>query len=89
MLVLAQADDWDEFELLEQQRSDILNRVFGNPADAESARLHWVDVINEIQQIDQTMSELIRQQRDQAAKELRHLKQAHEGNKAYQIAADN
>lgn len=88
MLVLAQTDAWDEFELLEQQRSDILNRIFGNPDNAESARLHWVDMIKEIQRIDETIRHLICQQRNQAAEELRYLKQAHEGNKAYQAADD-
>jgi hypothetical protein len=48
-----------------------------------------MDVIKEIQIIDEAICNIICQQRDQAAEELRHLKHAREGNKAYQIAADD
>jgi hypothetical protein len=89
MLAAAKADDWEEFELLEQQRSAMLDRIFANPADAESAKLHLVDAIKEIFLLDQSICNLISQQRDWAAEELRHLRHAREGNKAYQIAADD
>lgn len=89
MLAAAQSDDWDEFELQEQQRSAMLDLVFGSPTDLESAKLHLADAIEELLTIDQDITALISQQRDLAAQELRHLKHAREGNKAYQIAADD
>lgn len=89
MLAAAQSDDWDEFELQEQQRSAMLDMIFGNPADMESAKLHLADAIEQILLIDQDITALISQQRDLASQELRHLKHARQGNKAYQIAADD
>ncbi len=88
MLAAAKADDWGAFELLELQRSVLLERIFSNPADAESAKLHLIEVVKEILLIDQAICKLISQQRDLAAEELRYLKQARVGNMAYQIAAD-
>ncbi|MCF7967408.1 flagellar protein FliT [Methylobacter sp. Wu8] len=89
MLAAAQSDDWDEFELQEQQRSAMLDMIFGNPDDMESAKLHLADAIEQILLIDQEITALISQQRDLASQELRHLKHARQGNKAYQIAADD
>lgn len=89
MLAAAKSDDWDAFELQEQQRSAMLEMVFGSQTVEESAKLHLIDVVKEIQLIDKAICNLITQQRDQAAKELRHLKHAREGDKAYQIAADD
>lgn len=89
MLAAAQADDWDAFELLEPQRSALLEMIFGSPAAGESVKLQLAGVVKEIQLIDQAICSLISQQRDQAAEELRHLKHAREGDKAYRIAADD
>ena len=89
MLAAAQADDWDEFESKEQLRRTMLEAVFNDPAMDESAKLTWADLAEEIQLIDKAISALIIQQRDQAAEELRHLKHAQEGNKAYRIATDD
>jgi hypothetical protein len=89
MLTAAKSDDWDEFELQEQQRSAMLKLVFSNQTIEESAKLHLANVIKEIQLIDKTITDLISQQRNQAAEELRHLKHAREGNKAYRIATDD
>ena len=89
MLTAAQADDWDEFELLEPQRRALLEMVFGNRATEESVKLLLADVVKEIQLIDQAICNLITQRRDQAAEELRHLKHARQGDKAYRIAADD
>lgn len=89
MLAAAKSDDWDAFELQEQQRSAMLEMVFGNQTDMESAKLQLSGVIKEIQLIDQVICNLISQQRDLAAEELRHLKHAQAGNKAYRIAADD
>jgi hypothetical protein len=84
MQAAAKADDWDEFELQEQQRSAMLTMVFsGQALDGP-----MVNVIKEIQLIDKTITALISQKRDQAAEELRHFKYAREGSKAYQVAAD-
>ena len=89
MLAAAQADAWEEFELLEQQRSALLAMIFSSPASAESAKLQLVEVMKEILLIDPAISDLIRQRRDQATEELRHLRQASEGNKAYRTAVDD
>lgn len=89
MLATAQADDWDEFESLEHQRRSMLETIFNDPAMDESAKLTWADQVKEIQLIDQAICDLITQQRDQAAEELRHLKHAREGNKAYQMTIDD
>ncbi|TAN70613.1 MAG: flagellar protein FliT [Methylobacter sp.] len=89
MLTTATADDWDAFELLEQQRSAILEMVFSSQAIDESAKLYLTTVIKEIQLIDKAITNLIIEQRDQAAKELRHLRHARESDKAYRIEADN
>jgi hypothetical protein len=90
MLTAAKSDDWDEFELQEQQRSAMLEMVFSSQTTIEeSDKLHLANVIKEIQLIDKTITDLICQQRDQAAEELRHLKHAREGNKAYRVAADD
>ncbi|MDP1665055.1 MAG: flagellar protein FliT [Methylobacter sp.] len=88
MLAAATADDWDEFESLEQRRRIMLETIFDNQTMDESTKLSLVGPIEEIQLIDKAISDLITQQRDQAAEELRHLKHAHEGNKAYRKAAD-
>lgn len=88
MLAAAKADDWDLFELLEPQRKTMLEMVFGNQSD-ETAKLQMVDVVKEIQLIDKAICELIGQQRDQAAEELRQLKHARAGNKAYRSAIDD
>lgn len=88
MSAAAKSDDWDEFELQEQQRSAMLKMVFSSQTIEESARSHLANVIKRIQLIDKTITDLISQQRDQAAEELRHLKHAREGNKAYR-EADN
>ena len=89
MLAAAKADAWDEFELLEPQRRTLLEMVFGNPATEESNKLQLLDVVKEIQLIDPVICNLISQRRDQAAEELRHLKHAREGDKAYRITADD
>jgi hypothetical protein len=89
MLAAAESDDWEEFELLEQKRAALLSGLFSNPADAESAKLHLVDVAKEMLAIDEVISNLIRQQRDLAAEELRHLRKTRDGNKAYQVAVDD
>ena len=89
MLAAAKADAWDDFELLEPQRRLLLEMVFGNPATEESDRLQLADVVKEIQLIDSVICNLISQRRDQAADELRYLKQAREGDKAYRIAQDD
>lgn len=89
MLITATSDDWDAFELQEQQRSAMLEMVFSNQAIEESAKPYLINVIKEIQIIDQTITSLIIQQRDQAAKELRQLRYARESDKAYRIESDN
>ncbi|MGZ8175477.1 MAG: flagellar protein FliT [Methylobacter sp.] len=89
MLASAESDDWDEFELQEQQRNVLLNMIFGSQDSAELAKLHLVDVVKEILLIDQAITNLIRQQRDQAAEELRRFRNARAGSKAYQIAIDD
>lgn len=89
MLAAAKSDDWDEFELQERQRKVILETVFGSQTVTESAKSYLLDVIKEIQLIDTAITNLISQQRDQAAEELRHLKYAREGDKAYRIAAED
>jgi hypothetical protein len=89
MLAAAKSDDWDEFELQEQQRSAMLKMIFGSRTAEESARLQLADVVKEIQLIDQAICNLITQRRDQAAEELRHLRHAREGDKVYRIAADD
>ncbi len=89
MLAAAESDDWDEFELQEQQRNAMLEIVFSSQTVAESTKLQQVDVIKEIQLIDKAITDLISQQRDQAAEELRHLKHAREGDKAYRAAAND
>jgi hypothetical protein len=89
MLAAAKSDNWDEFELQEQQRSALLEMVFSSQTLEQSARLHKANMIKEIQLIDNAITGLIRQQRDQAAEELRHLKHAREGNKAYRVAVDD
>lgn len=88
MLAAAKSDDWEEFELLEELRRAMLETVFGNQAE-ESTKLQLIDMVKEIQLIDKTICNLITQQRDQAAEELRHLRHAREGNKAYQITIDD
>lgn len=89
MLAAAKSDDWDAFELQEQQRSALLEMVFSSETLEQSARLHLTDVIKEIQLTDNAITRLICQQRDQAAEELRHLKHAREGNNAYRVAVDD
>ena len=89
MLAAAKSDDWDAFELQERQRSVLLEMIFSHQALEESARLQLTPVLKEIQLIDKTITDLICQQRDQAAEELRHLKHAREGDKAYRIAVDD
>jgi hypothetical protein len=89
MLAAAEADDWDKFGLQEQQRRVLLEMVFGSQTIEESTKLHLTNVISEIQLTDKTITRLIIQQRDLAAEELRHLRHAQEGNKAYRIAADD
>ncbi len=89
MLAAAESDDWDEFELQEQHRRTMLEMVFGSQTVTESDKSSLAGVINEIQLIDQVITALIIQQRDQAAKELRQLKHASAGDKAYRIAADD
>lgn len=89
MLAAAKSDDWDEFELLEGQRRTMLEMVFGSQAVEESTKLHLASVINEIQLVDKDISNLITQQRDQAAEELRHMKRARESDKAYRTTVDN
>ena len=89
MLAAAQADDWDVFELLEPQRGALLEMIFSSPAAEESVKLQLAEVVKEIQLIDQAICDLISQRRDQAAEELRHLRHAREGNKAYRIAQDD
>ena len=88
MLIAATADDWDAFELQEQQRDAILKMVFDRTIE-ESAKLHLIDLVKEIQLIDKTITNLIIQQRDQAAEELRHLRRARESDKAYRVEAGN
>ncbi|WP_333874574.1 flagellar protein FliT [Methylobacter sp.] len=89
MLRAAELDDWDKFESQEQQRSAMLEMFFGEKTLTESTKLQLADIVKEIQLIDKTITNLIIQQRDQAAEELRHMKHAREGNKAYQTMADN
>ena len=89
MLAATQLDDWDEFELLETQRSALLKMIFGDRTDGESTKLYLSDVIEKIQLIDRTISDLISHQRDQAAQELRNLKHARNGNKAYRLTSDD
>ncbi len=89
MLAAAKSDDWDEFILQEQQRNMFLERIFDSQTFEESTKLHLADVINEILLIDQVITRLIIQQRDQAAEELRHLKHARVGDKAYRVAIDS
>ena len=88
MLTAATADDWDTFELREQQRSAMLKIVFSRTAE-ELAEAYLVDVIKKIQSVDKTITNLIIQQRDQAAEELRHLRRARESDKAYRVESDN
>jgi hypothetical protein len=89
MLKAAKSDDWDTFEMLEQQRGEALEEIFGNQANAETAKLYLADVVDKIRLIDQAICNLIIQERDLAAEELRRLKHARKGNKAYQMAVDN
>ena len=89
MLAAAKADAWDEFGLLEPQRSALLEMVFDSQTLEESDRLQLADVVKEIQLIDPVICNLISQRRDQAAEELRHLKHAREGDKAYRITQDD
>lgn len=89
MLKAAESGGWDEFELQEQQRSAMLKLVFDDQAIEEAVKRQLIDIIKEIQLIDETIINLIRQQRDQAAEELRHLKHARESDKAYRATADD
>ena len=89
MLAAAKSDAWDAFELLEPQRGALLEMVFGNQSTEELVKLQLAEVVKEIQLIDQAICDLISQRRDQAAEELRHLRHAREGNKAYRIAQDD
>jgi hypothetical protein len=89
MLMAAKLDAWDEFELLDQQRSVIMEMVFSSSSDDESVKVYLAEVVSEIQLIDQDITLLIVQQRDQAAEELLHLRRAREGSNAYRIAVDD
>jgi hypothetical protein len=89
MLEAAELDNWDEFELQEQERNAILKVVFDNHITEKAVKLHLLEIIKEIQLIDKIIISLISQQRDQAAKELRHLKHARQSAKTYRTAADD
>lgn len=90
MLAAAQADDWEQFELQEQQRRTLLEAVFAdNQTIEEPANVYLTGVINEIQLLDKIISDLIMQQRDQAAEELRHLKRVRASDKAYRTTIDD
>jgi hypothetical protein len=80
MLATATADDWSAFELLESQRRRMLEIVVETQAIEES---HVAATIKEIQLIDQDITRLIIEQRNQAAKELRQLRYANVGSNAY------
>lgn len=89
MLAAATSDNWEEFELMEQQRRNLLELVFENQTHEESVKLQLAGVIKEIQLFDHAITHLIMQQRDQIAEELRQLRHSQVGSKAYQIAADD
>ena len=50
---------------------------------------HLATVIKEIQMIDQDITRLIIEQRNQAAEELRQLRRANVGSNAYRITIDD
>ncbi len=86
MLATATADDWNAFELLESQRRRMLEIVVETQTVEES---HLATVIKEIQMIDQDITRLIIEQRNQAAEELRQLRRANVGSNAYRITIDD
>lgn len=90
MLAAAESDDWDEFELQEQRRSTILKRIFDSQQPiTEPIKLQLNDIVEQIQKADKSIINLLIQQRDQASEELRNLRHAREGDKAYRITADD
>jgi hypothetical protein len=89
MLAAAKSDDWEAFELREHQRSVLLDGICGRQPPDEATKLFLAPVIEQIQQLDRASTDLIVQQRDVAASELRRLKNTRQGHNAYQTVADN
>ncbi|WP_323814622.1 flagellar protein FliT [Cellvibrio sp. NN19] len=87
LLSLAQADDWDSFEILVQQRqqgllslNDLEYLQSLAQADLEASA---AEVIQEIQAINKALSELAINNRDKVATELRQSNKASKALDAY------
>ncbi len=87
LLSLAQADDWDSFEILVQQRQQGLLSI-NDPEYLQSLaqadlEANAAEVIQEIQTINKTLAEMAINNREKVASELRHSNKASRAIDAY------
>lgn len=87
LLSLAQADDWDSFEILVQQRQQGLLSI-NDPEYLQSIahadlEANAAEVIQEIQSINKALAELAQNNRDKVATELRHSNKVSKAIDAY------
>lgn len=87
LLSLAQAGDWESFETLVQQRQQGLlslnDQEYLESLALANLEASAADVIQEIQSINKTLSELAEVSRENAASELRHNHRAIKAIDAY------
>ncbi|MFC3115497.1 flagellar protein FliT [Cellvibrio fontiphilus] len=87
LLSLAQAGDWESFETLVQQRQQGLlslnDQEYLESLTMADLEAKAAEVIQEIQSINQTLSELAEVSREAVASELRHSNRAAKAIDAY------
>jgi hypothetical protein len=88
ILAAAEAAGWDEVAALEERRRQALERLFSGPLRGEADAVLLADLIEQVREMDRTVVELARRERDAVAAELTRLRGARRHERAYRDVAE-
>jgi hypothetical protein len=83
ILTAAQAEQWDDVPGLEERRQRVLDQIFAGEVRGEEETLFLAGVIEQVREMDRTIGEMARRERDQIAAELKRLRGAQRREQAY------
>lgn len=88
ILAAAEAGAWEDITALEERRRVALETLFASAVDHEPDAILLVDLIEQVREMDKTIGELARRERDAAAAELTRLRGARRHDRAYRDVAE-
>lgn len=88
MLSAAQSAHWDGLERMEEQRRQLVLRLFSAMRTASGDEREVVSVLREVQGISEALMHLVTEERERVRQELLRLRSTRNAESAYAIALD-